>query len=506
MRVLTALILAAPGFAQTGRVEGVVVNSVTGAGIAGVTVRLADKNERYQTVTDGAGTFVFDSVKPGDYQTSLEHSGYTAPRPRTFPPSLTHVGTDSQNDPVRLRLELLPPSTLRGRVFGIDGKPAVGARVDLGGGKMVRTADDGSFVIENVTPGSYRLVARPAPTNARLIQDGVRMAILPTYFPQEITVRPGMDQGGFDVRLQTAPVYRVRGVVLDPDGKPTPKAVVELLPRHYGGEPGQFVSLPSGRFSISSGAPPELGYELEEPAVTDKNGVFEFPSVRAGDWVFRAESDNMPPLYGAESIRLGKNDIDDLRIELRSPFNLATSIELSDGSSPASNVPVAIELISEEGIRASAAPKAGRIVTPGRYRIRASILFPTNYYVASILLGNADITGQAVELSPASPPLRVIIKPGASIRGTVENGESAVVVVWPKRFGAGDTGLSAACGKGGSFEIGGLAPGEYYAIALARFDAKEMADTAHLIAVSTRATSVRVEESSSELLQLTIAQ
>jgi protocatechuate 3,4-dioxygenase beta subunit len=504
MGLLAALIFAAPAFSQTGRVEGAVVNSVTGEGIAGVTVRLTDKNERYQTVTDGAGTFVFETVKPGDYQTSLEHSAFTAPRPRIFPPPLTHVAADSQTDPVRLRLELLPPSTLRGRVFGIDGKPAAGAKVDLGGGKMVQTAEDGSFTIEKVAPGSYTLIARPAIANAKLMQDGVRMAILPTYYPQEITVKPGMDQGGYDIRLQAAPVYRVRGVVLDPDGKPAPKAVVELLSKHYGGEPSQLMSFPSGRFSISSRAQPELAHEPEEAAVTDKNGVFEFATVQAGDWIFRAESDNTPPLYGSEPVVLGKNDIDDLRIQLRPPFNLVTSIELSDGSSPPSNVPVAIDLISEDGIRASAAPKGARSVTPGRYRIRASILFPTNYYVASILVGNADAAAQAVELFSGSPPLRIVLKPGSSIRGTVENGATAVVVAWPKRFAAGDTGVSAACSPGGAFEISGLAPGDYYAIAVAAFDAREMADTAHLTALSTRATSVRVEEGSSASLQLSV--
>jgi len=373
----------------------------------------------------------------------------------------------------------------------------------------VRTAEDGSFIIEKVAPGSYTLVARPATANVKLMQDGVRIAILPTYFPQEITVKPGTDQGGFDVRLQAAPVYRVRGVVLDPDGRPAPKAVVELLSKHAGVELGQFVSFPSGRFLISSGAQPELANELAEPAVTDKNGVFEFTTIRAGDWIFRAESDNMPPLYGSESIAIGKNDIDDFRIQLRSPFNLASSIEVSggslgDSSPPPSNVPLGIDLISEDGFRAGAAPKGGRSVTPGRYRIRASTLFPTNYYVASVSVGNADVTAQAVELSPASPPLRVILKLGSSIRGTVEDGAAALVVVWPKRFVPGDTGVSASCGAGGVFEISGLAPGDYYAIALDRFDAREMGDAAHLTALSTRATSVRIEEGSSASLQLVL--
>lgn len=48
---------------------------------------------------------------------------------------------------------------------------------------------------------------------------------VPTYFPsvvdrslaEQIAVRPGTDRSGYDIRLQTAAVYRVRGVVLDPE-------------------------------------------------------------------------------------------------------------------------------------------------------------------------------------------------------------------------------------------------------------------------------------------------
>jgi hypothetical protein len=126
------------------------------------------------------------------------------------------------------------------------------------------------------------------------------------------------------------------------------------------------------------------------------------------------------------------------------------------------------------------------------------------YYVASILLGDSNVTGQVVDLSASSAPIRIVMRTAGTIRGTVEKGENAVVVLWPQRLVGGDIGMSAVCRSGGSFEIRGLAPGDYYAVALDRFDPREMADTLHLSAFAARAVPVRVEEGSTLTLPLSL--
>ena len=61
---LLAFSIAAALYAQdAGSVEGVVVDSVTGAGIAGATVRI----ESFEAVTDAAGAFTISGLKPGIY-------------------------------------------------------------------------------------------------------------------------------------------------------------------------------------------------------------------------------------------------------------------------------------------------------------------------------------------------------------------------------------------------------------------------------------------------------
>ena len=519
MRLLLSLVLSFPAFAQTGKVEGVVLNGVTGAEVSGATVSLRQTPGtpyHYEAVTDSAGAFLFTGVNQGEYRTLVEKTGFTTPPSRTFPPPPVRVGADSETNPIRLRFELLPPATLRGHVFGIDGKPAAGVKVDLGGGKMGKTAQDGSYLLDQVEPGVYTLVARLSGTSARLMQDGVRMEIVPTYFPsvvdrslaEQIAVRPGADRSGYDIRLQTAAVYRVRGVVLDPESKPVPKAVVELLNRNSNGELGGFITYPFGPFSIRSGAA-SLAYELAEPAVTGPDGKFEFPSVRTGEWLLSAESGDLPARYGVQSLGVGRSDVDDLPIRLLAPFDVSVSSELSDHS-PTPGLAAGVTLIPEDGIRGTAGTRGPdwpwiKNVTPGRYRIRASsMMLSPEYYVASILLGDSNVTGQVVDLSASSPPIRIVMRTAGTIRGTVEKGENAVVVLWPQRLVGGDIGMSAVCRSGGNFEIRGLAPGDYYAVALDRFDPSEMADALHLSAFASRAVPVRVEEGSTLTLPLSL--
>jgi hypothetical protein len=411
-------------------------------------------------------------------------------------------------------------------VFGIDGKPAARAKVDVGGGQVKTTSEDGSFVFENLPPGSYTLVARPQASASR-VQDGVRTEILPTYFPsvldsaaaEEIRLQPSLDQGGYDIRLQAAPVYRVRGVVLDPAGKPSAKAVVGIVSQAAGGSARGFVSVPYGPFAVTDG-PLRTHDSLIEPAVTGSDGGFEFPSVPAGDWILRAESDTVHDearqrdvmLYGGEEIRLGRDDIDDAQIHVLPSFDLGVRFELSDGSPAPENQAFQIAFLPENGAlpdvisRRAEPSKPPRVenLQPGRYRLQARMLFDTPYYASGILVGDGDATGQTAELSPASPPIRVILKPAPTLRGVVKEGEGSAVIVWPQSTAPGDFGKAMPSGAGGNFEIRGLAPGDYYAVAVDRFDPREMTTATYLRGMISRAASVRLEEGAAASLELSL--
>jgi hypothetical protein len=123
-----------------------------------------------------------------------------------------------------------------------------------------------------------------------------------------------------------------------------------------------------------------------------------------------------------------------------------------------------------------------------------------NYYADTMLLGSTDITTQRAELTPASPPIKIVLKPAGTIRGTVEDGAAGTVVLFPQSFAG--IAYSTQSGADKTFDLAGIPPGDYYAIALDRFDPRTMAEAVRMRSLMPIATSVRVESGSVASVQL----
>jgi hypothetical protein len=215
--------------AQTGIIEGVVVDSA-GAGIAGVDVYFGNaEGKHFETSTDSVGSFRL-TVDPGEYGWHFEKEGYVR----------IYSGSDPDARPVRagsgqdvpFRIQLIRFATVRVKVLDPDSNPVANADVVL---DVVaeKTNGDGIFTFANVKPGSYSLMAKadaPRPTGK---SDGT--VLVPTWFPsaaqqdlaEKIVVRGG-DDLVYEIRLRTALVHRVRGKVVDARGQPIPNITVLL--------------------------------------------------------------------------------------------------------------------------------------------------------------------------------------------------------------------------------------------------------------------------------------
>ena len=123
-----------------------------------------------------------------------------------------------------------------------------------------------------------------------------------------------------------------------------------------------------------------------------------------------------------------------------------------------------------------------------------------NYYADAILLGSTDITRQRVGLTPSSPPVKIVLKTAATIRGHVEDADAGAVVVFPQTLTG--IGYSTPIGADKTFELSGIPPGDYYAIALDRFDPRTMANAVLLRSLMPRATCMRVEQGSASSVHL----
>ena len=166
--------------AQSRPVEGVVVNRVTGAGIAGANVTFyTPQAVRYQATTDASGAFKIAKMDLGEYRAVVEKDGFAV-----FPADPFRVEAGASTSPVRVRYQMQfaakQDSKLAGRVLDSQGKPLALAAVDLIRGPEYRfrtlTDADGRFTFDQLAPGAYKL--RAAPANA-----GAGVA---TYFPSSI--------------------------------------------------------------------------------------------------------------------------------------------------------------------------------------------------------------------------------------------------------------------------------------------------------------------------------
>jgi hypothetical protein len=107
-------------------------------------------------------------------------------------------------------------------------------------------------------------------------------------------------------------------------------------------------------------------------------------------------------------------------------------------------------------------------------------------------------------LAAGGPRLRVVLKTwSGTVRGTVENGDGAPVVLIPQRSDGVAIGQSVRCGAGGSFELNEISPGDYYIAAFDRMDGL-FPSTATLSLLRARGTSVRVVEGSATSVTLPV--
>jgi hypothetical protein len=130
---------------------------------------------------------------------------------------------------------------------------------------------------------------------------------------------------------------------------------------------------------------------------------------------------------------------------------------------------------------------------------------PGGSYLASMLLGDREVMGQEVDLVPGLPPLRVIFKPATGrVRGTVENGAGATVVLLPKEEALQNYQYirSVGCDREGRFEIDSLKPGDYYAAAFAAPDMTALEDPEFIRTFSSRTAQVQVDNGAAASLDL----
>jgi hypothetical protein len=518
-----ALLFIAPAAcAQTGAsVEGAVTNKSTHAGVAGVNVTLwTQKGVRYSATTDASGSFHIDGVEPGEYDSRYEKSGYVQLELPTFGQPRLHVGLSGT---VRADVEMSAMATLRGRVLNPEGKPAPKITVELSPFVTEDTDAEGRFEFQDIRPGTYMLRAYVDGEANKEHAKG-EPQIVPTWYPstanqaeaERIVVRGGADLAGYEIRLKTASVYSVRGVVLDEMGKPVANADVILL-----GPPGDPV-LFTGRIMLGN-ASSQYFLNLSGPGATTnrvltrEDGAFQLPGVRAGAWSLLArsqahhDSHNNTYFDSSRIVPAPVSDHDVENVELRFEPSFSLTVKSDWGDQPPAGNPhpgVMLSSVDGPGILMQGHPDADGMVyahiLPGRYRILPTPGAALGYYASAIMLGGQDVLHQDAELTAATPTITVVYKrnPG-SIRGTVDQGEGSMVVLWPQGPSIPPFVRAVQAGAHGSFEFTNVEPGDYSLVAFDQIPASGGSPSFVQGAVAAGA-RVSLQEGGSESVQLTV--
>jgi Carboxypeptidase regulatory-like domain len=501
MKLLCVLLLAACGQAQT--VEGSVINSVTGTGIAGVTVSLSSASGRqgYPNTTDALGHFIFENVKSGLYRFNSLPSPFFV----TESPAPRMLQITAGADPVKLAVRLTPLPTISGRVVDSKGDGVAKAQLELwprGGGQGVETTNaEGKFEL-HLPPGRYIFSVRP-PVGLKPPDpdpgDTRPLVWTQTFYPgvilpdaaSKIMLRPG-DTRDIELKLAAVPAHAIHGVLLKPDGTGAPDVKIFL------------------------GEDPQA--EPEYRTQSNSDGSFEFPAVVDREWSIDAEQESDGViLRAAQWIEMSGHDIEGFKLTLNPPFKVQGRVVMETAEGAPLPEPLSVSLVphlgrihKESGMANSmlqpatyAEPMPGlpgtetmlvraylfgldtdgaipatinadgtfkiENVYPGGYRIVATPPRPP-FYLAEVRLGATDIGAAERELSSGAAPIMVVYKTnGGSVRGTVEKCGSGAVLLVPADTAGQGLGFihSVRCDSNDRYEMRAVRPGDYYALAFA---------------------------------------
>jgi Carboxypeptidase regulatory-like domain len=515
---LCCVLLTASAAAQT--VEGIVVDTATGSGIAAARVFLMPASPEpenfYNATADALGHFRFEGVKAGSYHLGFASPGYVPSDPMA---GVREVQVSGDGNTIKLEGRMSAQPRISGRVVDGDGKGVANALLQIVGREdpPVTTDTTGKFELRP-DPGAYILSVLP-PTDLKppVPERGSDQQLMWTrvFYPgvtslnaaSRIVLRPGGDASGIVIKLPAVPSHAVRGVLLDLDGTPVSGATVTL---------GEQQDPTTGHSMFKRDPARTLRAE------TNSDGAFDFPQVADGEWRLAAEVESGGAKRRATQwIDVTGHELEGVKLHLALPFTLRGKVvmETPKGTSAPDAFPIFIaphglpvrsdpgrsnwmlytDLHFEppiprnapdaaearratEGIKADefpdelgallATPDADgnfslKNVYPGSYRI-ASMTPPPPYYIRAIRIGDADLTTAETDLSSGAAPITIVYRTdGGTVHGTAEKCAGGLVLLIPQ-----DSALQSfpffrtgRCDASDRYEILAVRPGDYYALA-----------------------------------------
>ena len=446
-----ALVFLTAGIAAAQTTQGVVVDAVTGAPLAGAYVSVRGQGEAI-TRTDAAGHFTIEG-KP----LHVARAGYV-PATNVFMP----------NGGAELTIRLAPAAVIAGKIEDEDGYPVSFARVEVmqyrlnNGvsrlypvmpGAQVQTDDLGAFRIGGLRPGRYYLRVSNG-SAASWDKRYTTQYYGGTAEPKDenrVEVKAGEVRDKIDMRLLKFEGVTVSGKI---EGLPQPvRDVMVHVQRDDFAAPASAMVQPDGTFTLSHVTPGKYKAVAEVPVSSRQPG-----SLRA-----------------QTSIEVAATDLTGLVLTLRvvKPVDVAGTVVMPGGAAP---IPTAVLARADSGasIRARSEQDGSFVLKgllPGHYGIQAAPEPPigptqadfTRFPVAvSAMLGDQEILRKGFDVdSEPIGALRIALGPPVHVTGKLVDAAGQPAPGKMIFLLSGLDQIGTQTGNTGEFQLFARTPGTY---------------------------------------------
>ncbi|MBI4604479.1 MAG: carboxypeptidase regulatory-like domain-containing protein [Planctomycetes bacterium] len=374
--------------------------------------------------TGAGGDFRLAGLAKGRYKLIASAAG--------FAPGVK-AGAEAGGEPVTI--DLAPGRTVTGRVVTAGGgEPIAGAKVQAGEARG-RTDAEGRFRLEGVAPRDRRLDpfsggGGPRPEGGEEERPRVRLkASAPGFVEKKEEL--DLEAASLEVTIQLSRAPEIRGIVLDPEGKPAPGSLVRLVPAIPEDIPLPFDFFDRGMVFLAVG-------------VADLEGRFRFQRFRADEETrFQVRADRLGHARGLsepfavldlappdeESKPAREPDDDGIRVQLVRAASVKGVV--TDGSAPVAGAGVRLAKAprKQKGPGEQAAfffgllglPKRGDVVPTDREgRFEHAQILPGDYEVSAEKQGFTESPAQLVTLAPGEErEVTLVVDPGGEVSGLV---------------------------------------------------------------------------------------
>jgi protocatechuate 3,4-dioxygenase beta subunit len=527
----------------TGIIRGRVTAGDTGRPLrrARITVEAVDAGaqSRQTTSTGLDGRFEVSGLRAGRYKVSVTRGGY-------LPLEYGQRRPGEQGRPVQLAdrdkvdtvdFALPRMSVISGRVTDEFGEPIEGVAVYAmralffdGQRRLVpvnlntTTDDTGEYRIQRLAPGNYVVMALTRETWI-VNENGapVTYAYLPTYFPgagspgeaRSVALGVGQALGAIDVALLPGRAPRVSGVATDSQGRPFMRVSLRDEVRGL-------------NFASFRGGP---------DAVVNADGTFSIPNVPPGDYVLTASrqpGESGDPEVAQLPLSVGTTDLEQVTLVGSRGGSVAGQVVVDGATAPEmSSVRIAIleptrgqpsptllgAFRGSSGFATAIADEDGRFSVDNVFgRARIQVTLPDGWMVRSVEHEGQDIGDAPIELGSGEriSGIQVVITDrvtrvfGQLLDRKNQPLRDATVLVFPRErerwFESSRRMRAVRPDQRGEWEVKGLPPGEYLAVALEYVDNAGWIDPDYLESLRESAREVRVDDGTTQLVPLTLTE